>query len=122
MASKRGSEIALWFDVTFAAESQPKDLFLGVGLGVRGWNPEMGAIIAVKGGKEMDSNGSKIGLFDWKRLLRTVEEHWRTSEVLTMDTVSHNFVDKALLTSAHTLKEDDFKWTPDAQASLGYNW
>ena len=75
MASKRGSERALWFNVTSAAESQPKELFLGAGLEVKGWNQEMVAIIAVKGGKEMDSSGSKIGLFDWKRLLRTVEGH-----------------------------------------------
>ena len=75
MASKRGSERALWFNVTSAAESQPKELFLGAGLEVKGWNQEMVAIIAVKGGKEMDSSGSKIGLFDWKRLLRTIEEH-----------------------------------------------
>ena len=119
MASKRGFERALWFNVTSAAESQPKELFLGAGSGVKDWNPEMGAIIAVKGGKEMDSNGSKIGLFDWKSLLRTIEEHSKTSKVVNAHIISHNFADKALPASKHTLEGVDFKWTPDAQASQG---
>ena len=63
----------------------------------------MGVIIAVKGGKEMDSNGSKIGLFDWKSLLRTVEEHSKTSEVVNAHINGHNFADKALPASTRTL-------------------